>query len=203
MTDRFTAAHDKKTSEPLPLENEVSCTPAQRIWIGNMDTNITEYTMLQLLKKLGKIQQFDFLLHKTGPQQGQSRGFCFVSFEKENDAARAIIKLNHLQVMSKRLQVRWAHNQPKNKVDPKETLKLPEDTLAVNAQSEIKEQSPDSNSHRIKEIEAKLQQMEKTKRNPEQTSSSTRLHPLLAKSKLNATLKQSSHPYYRKKRHKR
>lgn len=205
MTDRFTTAQHDKTSEPLPLEEEFQGTSlAQRIWIGNIDTKVTEYTMVQILKKFGPIKQFDYLVHKTGPLQGQPRGFCFVTFEKESDAARTILKLNNVQVMSKRLQVRWAHNQAQEKQDPKSTLKLPSDTTDT-AQDHIKNACPNSSHAMIRAIEAKLSQMEKIKSsvsNSAVQSSSSQLHPLLALSKQNAA-KDASHPYYRRKRRRR
>lgn len=205
MTDRFTAAQDVKTSEPLPLDEEFTgAALAQRIWIGNMDTKITEYTMLQVLKDFGKIKQFDFLVHKSGPQQGEPRGYCFVSFEKEVDAARAILKLNNMLVLTKRLQVRWANCQKQTKPDPKETLKLPVDSAV--GEKEMQRGRVVSTDAKIRAIEAKLRQMEKTKDIPTVTgesSSAGRLHPLLALSKQNAAAKEASKPYYKKRRHRR
>ena len=203
MTTGFTTALEDKTSEPLPLEKDFEGSSlAQRIWIGNMDTKITEYTMVQILKKFGKIKQFDFLVHKTGPLEGQPRGYCFVSFEKEADAARAILKLNNLPVLSKKLQVRWAHNQPLLKVDPKKTLKLPSDDADKNALP-LRTHRYSSPEATINAIEAKLKEMERTKNGSSSSasSSSVRLHPLLALAKQNAAAKEASKPY--RKRHRR
>nr|XP_039271620.1 probable RNA-binding protein 18 [Styela clava] len=208
MTDRFTTAQHDKTSEPLPLEEEFQGTSlAQRIWIGNVDLKVTEYTMVQILKKFGSIKQFDYLIHKTGPLQGQPRGFCFVSFEKEVDAARAILKLNNMKVLSRRIQVRWAHNQPQEKPGPKDTLKLPSDTDDA-TQPQTKKLNPNSSEAMIRAIEAKLNQMERVKSSScpssMQSSSGSQLHPALALSKQNAAAaKEASHPYYRRKRRRR
>lgn len=204
MTNRFTTAQDVKTSEPLPLEEEFAGgAPAQRIWIGNLDTQITEFTMIQILKRFGKIKQFDFLTHKTGPCVGQPRGFCFVSFEKETDAAKAILKLDNLLVRTKRLQVRWAHNQAQTKQDPKDTLKLP---LDIDTMTDSKRNtSQKSSDAMIKAIEAKLKDMEKSKAASSSSGESSRsqLHPLLAISKQNAAAaKQATHPY-KKRRNRR
>lgn len=35
---------------------------------------------MKLLEKFGKVKQFDFLFHKSGPLEGQPRGYCFVNF---------------------------------------------------------------------------------------------------------------------------
>lgn len=35
---------------------------------------------MKLLEKFGHVKQFDFLFHKSGPLEGQPRGYCFVNF---------------------------------------------------------------------------------------------------------------------------
>ncbi|KAM6169564.1 putative RNA-binding protein 18 isoform 2-T2 [Rhynchocyon petersi] len=73
-------------TKTLPLENasilsEGSLQEGHRLWIGNLDPKITEYHLLKLLQKFGKVKQFDFLFHKSGALEGQPRGYCFVNFE--------------------------------------------------------------------------------------------------------------------------
>ncbi|KAM3858109.1 putative RNA-binding protein 18 [Diretmus argenteus] len=82
-----------------------------RLWIGNLDPKITEYHLVKLLEKFGKVKQFDFLFHKSGPLEGQPRGYCFVNFHTREEAERAIQRLNGKLALSKRLVVRWAHAQ--------------------------------------------------------------------------------------------
>ena len=36
--------------------------------------------MLKLLQKYGTLEHFDFLYHKTGPEQGKPRGYCFATY---------------------------------------------------------------------------------------------------------------------------
>ncbi|XP_066189037.1 probable RNA-binding protein 18 isoform X2 [Sylvia atricapilla] len=72
--------------QALPLENasilsEGALQDGHRLWIGNLDPKITEYHLLKLLQKFGKVKQFDFLFHKSGALEGQPRGYCFVNFE--------------------------------------------------------------------------------------------------------------------------
>lgn len=38
------------------------------------------YHLVKLLEKFGNVKQFDFLFHKSGPLEGQPRGYCFVNF---------------------------------------------------------------------------------------------------------------------------
>ncbi|XP_035246325.1 probable RNA-binding protein 18 [Anguilla anguilla] len=79
----------------------------------NIDPKITEYHLVKLLERFGKVKQFDFLFHKSGPLEGQPRGYCFVNFQTKEEAERAIQCLNGKLALSKKLVVRWAHAQVK------------------------------------------------------------------------------------------
>uniref|UniRef100_A0A5F9DLD0 Probable RNA-binding protein 18 n=1 Tax=Oryctolagus cuniculus TaxID=9986 RepID=A0A5F9DLD0_RABIT len=105
-------------TKTLPLENasilsEGSLQEGHRLWIGNLDPKITEYHLLKLLQRFGKVKQFDFLFHKSGALEGQPRGYCFVNFETKQEAEQAIQCLNGKLALSKKLVVRWAHAQVK------------------------------------------------------------------------------------------
>uniref|UniRef100_A0A8C4QG73 Probable RNA-binding protein 18 n=1 Tax=Eptatretus burgeri TaxID=7764 RepID=A0A8C4QG73_EPTBU len=82
-----------------------------RLWIGNLDLRLSEYHLLRLLKRIGTVRQFDFLFHRSGPLEGQPRGYCFVNFSSKQEAERAIEKLNGKLALSRPLVVRWAHAQ--------------------------------------------------------------------------------------------
>ncbi|KAE8583690.1 hypothetical protein XENTR_v10020629 [Xenopus tropicalis] len=137
----------------LPLENaailsEGSLQDGHRLWIGNVDPKITEYHLLKLLQKFGKVKQFDFLFHKSGPLEGQPRGYCFVNFETKAEAERAIHCLNGKMALSKKL-VRY-DNYKSEKVlpislEPSSSTEPTQSTLSVSA--------------KIKAIEAKLKMM--------------------------------------------
>lgn len=46
---------------------------------------------MKLLEKFGHVKQFDFLFHKSGPLEGQPRGYCFVNFNtREVRAGRGL-----------------------------------------------------------------------------------------------------------------
>ncbi|MGH0150484.1 UNVERIFIED_CONTAM: hypothetical protein FKN15_041148 [Acipenser sinensis] len=69
--------------ETLPFENasilsESTSQEGHRLWIGNIDPKITEYNLVKLLERFGKVKQFDFLFHKSGPLEGQPRGYNLV-----------------------------------------------------------------------------------------------------------------------------
>lgn len=46
------------------------------------------YHLVKLLEKFGNVKQFDFLFHKSGPLEGQPRGYCFVNFNTREVCAR-------------------------------------------------------------------------------------------------------------------
>ncbi|KAK3550031.1 hypothetical protein QTP86_018643 [Hemibagrus guttatus] len=130
-----------------------------RLWVGNIDPKITEYHLVKLLEKFGKVKQFDFLFHKSGPLEGQPRGYCFVNFHTKEEAERAIQCLNGKLALSKKLVVRWAHAQVK-RFEPYRGDKNLLASLEPSC-SEAEEQPTSlSVSAKIKAIEAKLQMME-------------------------------------------
>lgn len=38
------------------------------------------FQLLKIVQKCGKIEKFDMLFHKSGPQVGQPRGYAFVTY---------------------------------------------------------------------------------------------------------------------------
>ncbi|XP_070408394.1 probable RNA-binding protein 18 isoform X3 [Nothobranchius furzeri] len=100
-----------ETVENASIISESTVHDGNRLWIGNIDPKITEYHLVKLLEKFGKVKQFDFLFHKSGPLEGQPRGYCFVNFSTREEAERAIQCLNGKLALSKKLVVRWAHAQ--------------------------------------------------------------------------------------------
>ncbi len=46
---------------------------------------------MKLLEKFGNVKQFDFLFHKSGPLEGQPRGYCFVNFNTREVHARWMV----------------------------------------------------------------------------------------------------------------
>ncbi|KAF4082686.1 hypothetical protein AMELA_G00154500 [Ameiurus melas] len=102
-----------ETVENASILSSGSSQEGHRLWIGNIDAKITEYHLVKLLEKFGQVEQFDFLFHKSGPLEGQPRGYCFVNFHTKEEAERAIQRLNGKLALSKKLVVRWAHAQVK------------------------------------------------------------------------------------------
>lgn len=136
-------------TDPLPVPPDSSEESDYRLWIGNLDSRITEFSILKILQKFGSLKKFDFLYHKSGPDQGKSRGYCFASYDNKASAELAMAKMNGKLALSKRLIVKWAN---KDVSTEQEKTKV---TVAGNKAEE--DASPKS---KIQAIEAKLQKMQ-------------------------------------------
>lgn len=71
------------------------------------------YTLVKLLQKFGTIKKFDLLFHRSGPLEGQPRGYAFVSYISSDTAQKAKEQLNGKLIGSKNICVKWAHNMTK------------------------------------------------------------------------------------------
>ncbi|KAK6196027.1 hypothetical protein SNE40_001331 [Patella caerulea] len=156
--------------DPFPQQDQC------RLWIGNIDPKITEFTILKLLQKFGQLVRFDFLYHKSGPDKGKSRGYCFVSYSTKEEATKALRKVNGKFALTKKLVVRWAHIEPDTSIESKK--KAPQ--TVVTKPTEHAEVSIHS---KIKEIEAKLHSMKKSQSD---FSISTEINAVPGTSKLSA-----------------
>ncbi|XP_010875980.1 probable RNA-binding protein 18 isoform X2 [Esox lucius] len=146
-----------ETVENASIISESSSHEGHRLWIGNIDPKITEYHLVKLLEKFGKVRQFDFLFHKSGPMEGQPRGYCFVNFHTKEEAERAIHCLNGKLALSKKLVVRWAHAQ---RFEGFRGDKNGPASLEPSCSAELDLPTNLSTSAKIRAIEAKLQMME-------------------------------------------
>ncbi|XP_033730750.1 probable RNA-binding protein 18 [Pecten maximus] len=127
-----------------------------RVWLGNLDSRLTEFSLLKVLQKYGHLKRFDFLLHKSGPDVGKPRGYCFASYQHRKDAEKAVKGLNGKLALSKRMIVKWAHAE-KNDLELAPRLCVKKDPVTFSTKDD--NQSPEST---IKAIEEKLKNMEKT-----------------------------------------
>uniref|UniRef100_A0A3B3IAF9 Probable RNA-binding protein 18 n=1 Tax=Oryzias latipes TaxID=8090 RepID=A0A3B3IAF9_ORYLA len=186
-----------ETVENASIISENTAHDGNRLWIGNIDPKITEYHLIKLLERFGQVKQFDFLFHKSGPLEGQPRGYCFVNFStretgrrrasdqtssspltvtvlravsivRKPEAERAIQCLNGKLALSKKLVVRWAHAQ---KFEGFRNDKTMPSSLEPSSSGSTEAGSITTNylstSAKIRAIEAKLQMMEQ---NPDDTS---------------------------------
>uniref|UniRef100_A0A3B4BM06 Probable RNA-binding protein 18 n=1 Tax=Periophthalmus magnuspinnatus TaxID=409849 RepID=A0A3B4BM06_9GOBI len=152
-------AQHNKTVENASILSESGAHDGNRLWIGNIDPKITEYHLVKLLEKFGKVKQFDFLFHKSGPLEGQPRGYCFVNFSTREEAERAIQRLNGKLALSKKLVVRWAHAQVRRFETFRNEKSMPS-SLEPSSSGGAESLTSNHLSAKIRAIEAKLQMME-------------------------------------------
>lgn len=142
-------------SVPLPLDpSPAPEADDKRLWVGNIDTRLTEYHLIKLLQQYGKMTKFDFLFHKSGPLRGQPRGYCFVTYETRDQAQIALASLNGKPVLNKKLTVKWAHTVPNDEICPKKPANFLAGA-AVDSSKNVK-----SVKSQISAIEEKLKAME-------------------------------------------
>ncbi|XP_046687799.1 probable RNA-binding protein 18, partial [Homalodisca vitripennis] len=81
----------------------------RRLWIGNLDTCVSEYQLLKILEKHGRMEKFDLLFHRSGPLAGQPRGYAFVTYATVEQAEMMRAAMDGKKIGSKHIAVRWAH----------------------------------------------------------------------------------------------
>ena len=69
------------------------------------------YQLLKLVEKFGTLVEFDFLYHRSGPLNGQPRGYAFITYNNLDSARKAQSSLDGIEICNKKLAVKWAHAQ--------------------------------------------------------------------------------------------
>ena len=83
---------------------------ASKVFVGNLDFNTTKTEVQTLFSEVGEIR--DVFL-PTDRESGRPRGFAFVEFANEADAAKAIEKFNGYQLSGRALRVNAAEDRPR------------------------------------------------------------------------------------------
>jgi len=81
-----------------------------KVFVGNLDFNTTRTEVQDLFSQVGAIR--DVFL-PTDRQSGRPRGFAFVEFESEDDAAKAIERFNGHELGGRALRVNAAEDRPR------------------------------------------------------------------------------------------
>ena len=126
-----------------------------KLWIGNLDSKLTEYQLLKICERFGEVSSFDFLYTITDTGKRHPRGYAFVTYTTATSAEAATKALNGVKVLSRELVVRPANP----KTDPVKTpvRPIPPALRAGTGDKLSKEQK----ALKIKALEAKLAKMEK------------------------------------------
>src|SRR5216684_6490265 len=82
---------------------------ASKVFVGNLDFNTTRDEVEALFSQVGTVR--DVLL-PTDRESGRPRGFAFVEFESDEDAAKAIEKFNGHDLGGRALRVNAAEDRP-------------------------------------------------------------------------------------------
>ena len=82
---------------------------AKNLFIGNLPFGMTDDNMLQIFSAYGQVTSANIVKDKM---TGRSRGFGFVEFANDEDAAKAITELNNSDQMGRNIVVKEALPRP-------------------------------------------------------------------------------------------
>ena len=75
------------------------------IYIGNLDSNITEQLLRKLFSTIGPISSLDLMKNR---KSNKNRGICFITYATAEDALQAVNKYDGVRILSKDIFVRLA-----------------------------------------------------------------------------------------------
>jgi RNA recognition motif-containing protein len=84
---------------------------ASKVFVGNLDFNTTREEIETLFAQAGKVQDVFLPMDRD---TGRPRGFAFVEFESDSDAAAAIEKFNGHELGRRALRVNAAEERPRS-----------------------------------------------------------------------------------------
>ncbi|KAJ3038311.1 putative RNA-binding protein 18 [Rhizophlyctis rosea] len=161
--ERAASAAQKDNWEPIVNPN--------RIYIGNLDPSVTEYRILKIFGKFGKIAKIDYLWHKHGPKKGEPRGYCFLEYENNKSCQDAIQQLNGTQLGGRYLVVSFSFDhkpeelsgpasvsQTRARLNARRDYNPVQESINQRVQAKVVNHSTDS---KIYALERKLQQMQR------------------------------------------
>ncbi|KAI8599179.1 hypothetical protein EDD21DRAFT_417038 [Dissophora ornata] len=173
MASHSTSTSSASSSNPLTIRKAQHDSPSsnssspsslskddKRIYVGNLDAAVDEYTVLKLFSPFGKITKLDFMFHWHGPKKGTPRGYCFLEFESASQAAAAVSQMNRKAIKLRPLSVSLANMAPPS-TDSEKGRKRTLDPNRPTAFSLLKAGALKnaSTNDKIKAMERKLAQM--------------------------------------------
>lgn len=126
-----------------------------KIWIGNIDSKLTEYQLLKIAEQFGPISSYDFLYNINDKGRRCPRGYAFITYENSKSAADAVRELHKRKIMSKELMVRYASS----KQDPVQKIGHTSVPAALRAGTKD-ELTETEKEKKIRLLEAKLRLLE-------------------------------------------
>jgi cold-inducible RNA-binding protein len=83
---------------------------SSKVFVGNLDFNTTKAEVQSLFSQIGEIRDVFLPMDR---ESGRPRGFAFVEFTSDEDAAKAIEKFNGYQLGGRALRVNAAEDRPR------------------------------------------------------------------------------------------
>ncbi len=83
---------------------------AAKVFVGNLDFNTTKTEVQTLFSEVGEVRDVFLPMDR---ESGRPRGFAFVEFASDEDAAKAIEKFNGHQMGGRALRVNMADERPR------------------------------------------------------------------------------------------
>lgn len=94
----------KPTTESIIEAQEEDRSEYARIYVGNIPYDISEEKLYEVLGKFGEVVDVIIPRWTGGARDGQSKGFCFVEFDKRISANNALNSSNPILIDSRRLR---------------------------------------------------------------------------------------------------
>lgn len=135
----------------------MSC-PGVKLWVGNLDRQLTEYQLLKICEKFGEVVTFDFLYHISDTGHRSPRGYAFVTFANSASADAAVSSLQGKRVLGRELLVRYANPRSEGGIRP---MGRPIPTaLKLGGEGGTEAPSETEKACKIRALEAKLKSMQ-------------------------------------------
>ena len=83
---------------------------ASKVFVGNLDFNTTKNEVQSLFSQIGEIRDVFLPMDR---ESGRPRGFAFVEFTSDEDAAKAIERFNGHELNGRALRVNAAEERPR------------------------------------------------------------------------------------------
>ncbi|XP_065194840.1 probable RNA-binding protein 18 [Sycon ciliatum] len=96
---------DDKSVEYLEHGNDENL--QHKLWVGNLDYRITEYQIIKILQRFGKIKYFYYPYSKS-LSNPQASGYCFVEYDTRKDAEGAKRGLEGRMLLNRTVRVSWS-----------------------------------------------------------------------------------------------
>jgi len=83
-----------------------------KIYAGNIAFTVTEDELKEIFSKYGPLEELKLVIDR---ETGRSRGFCFITFQKQFDA-EASLQLNDTDINGRKMSVTMAKEREKKPV---------------------------------------------------------------------------------------